>query len=64
MKLIEIQRTPTTLNNLHESSFRSYHILEQVLKMVEREDSKETIFEVVELLKQHPVETETLTRKG
>lgn len=58
MTLKEIQRTPTTLEKIHESCFRSYHILEQVLKMVERGDSKETIFEVTEMLNKYPIDTE------
>ena len=50
-KLKTIQAKPTTLENIHESCFRSYDILEQVLIMVKRGDTKETIFEVVEFLK-------------
>ena len=57
-KLKTIQAKPTILENIHESCFRSYDILEQVLIMVERDDTKETIFEVVELLKGCPTETE------
>ena len=55
--LKQIQMKPTCLENIHESCFRSYSILEQVLIMVERGDSKETIFEVVEFLKEYPVNT-------
>jgi len=57
-KLKRIQAKPTTLENIHESCFRSYDILEQVLIMVERGDTKETIFEVVDFLKCYPVDTE------
>ena len=57
-KLKTIQAKPTTLENIHESCFRSYDILEQVLIMVERGDTKETIFEVVDFLKCYPVDTE------
>lgn len=60
--LKEIQRMPTCLEKIHESCFRSYHILDQVLNMVERGDSKETIFEVVEFLREYPVETELVSR--
>lgn len=56
--LKKIQREPTVLENISESLFRSYHILEHVLIMVDRGDSKETIFEVVEFLKCYPVDTE------
>jgi hypothetical protein len=59
--LKQIQGRPTTLDNIHESCFRSYSILDHVLKMVERGDSKETIFEVVEFLKQYPLETGRVT---
>ena len=41
---------PTVINSTHESMYRSYHILEKVLEMVDRGDSKETIFEVVNFL--------------
>lgn len=49
--LEDIMLMPTTKEMIHESVFRSYHILEYVLIMVERGDSKETIQEVVNLLK-------------
>lgn len=55
--LKQIQMKPTCLEKIHESCYRSYSILEKVLIMVERGDSKETIFEVVEFLKEHPVDT-------
>lgn len=50
MELHEIQKMPTTTNKIHESCFKSTHILKHVLKMVERGDSRQTIFEVVDLL--------------
>ncbi len=49
--LEEILQFPTVINNKHESLLRSFHILNHVLDMVNRGDSKETIFEVVQLLK-------------
>lgn len=54
MKLQDIQNMPTTHDNFHESILRSYHILEYVLGMVERGDSKETILDVVEILQEAP----------
>ena len=57
-KLRAIQLKPTTLENIHESCFRSYDILEQVLVMVERGDSKETILQVVEFLRCYPIDAE------
>ena len=59
--LKEIQMKPTCLENIHESCFRSYSILDQVLIMVQRGDTKETIMEVVEFLNEYPVDT-MLTR--
>jgi len=56
MTLSEIKEQPTLIDNIHESCFRAYHILEQVLTMVERGDTKETIFDVVQLLKINPIE--------
>ena len=61
MSLKQIQTKPTCLENIHESCFRSCSILEQVLIMVERGDSKETIFEVVDFLNEYPIDT-MLTR--
>lgn len=58
MTLNEIQGTPTTIGKVHESVYRSYHILSYVLAMIARGDSKQTIFEIVELLRQRPIETE------
>lgn len=58
MTLIEIQKMPTTIEKIHESVYRSYHILEYVLNMVERGDSKDSIFEVVEFLREYPIDTE------
>ena len=55
--LKEIQLKPTYLENIHESCFRSYSILNKVLEMVERGDSKESIIEVVEFLNEYPIET-------
>ena len=49
-EMYEILQRPTTIDNVHESCFRSYSILEQVLIMVGRGDSRETIEEVAEML--------------
>ena len=50
--LSEIKAMPTVIDKVHESCFRSSMILRQVLEMVKRGDSKETIFEVVEMLQE------------
>jgi len=63
MTLKEIQRMPTVLDKNHESVYRSYHILAQVLNMIKRGDSKETIYEVVDFLNEYPVETQTASKK-
>ena len=60
--LKQIQAMSTTLENIHESCFRSYHILKQVMIMVERGDTKQTIFEVVEFLQEYPIDTEFVKR--
>ncbi len=59
MELHKIIEMPTTFKNIHESCFRSYHILKKVLYMIERGDSQQTIFEVVEFLSEHGEESET-----
>ena len=46
----KIAKMPTTYKNIHESIFKSYHLLDYVLQMIERGDSKETIFEMVEFM--------------
>lgn len=53
MTLKEITEMPTCLGNSHESVLRSFHILDLVLEMVERGDSKETIQETAEYLRMH-----------
>jgi len=57
-ELKNIQKMTTVINNTHESCYKCYHILDYVLQMVRRGDSKETIAEVVELLN---TDTQTLT---
>lgn len=57
-RLQQIQRMPTSIDNIHESAFRSYSVLDMVLAMVERGDSKQTIFDVVEMMKEYPLDTE------
>lgn len=51
MNLNQIQMMPTLMDKVHESCFQSFHILNFVLIMVERGDSKETILELVEMLR-------------
>lgn len=62
MSMKEIKTMPTCVNNIHESVYRSYHILNKVLEMVNRGDSQETINEVVESLKYVEISVEKTTR--
>lgn len=52
MTIAEIKNMPLVKEHIHESTYRSYHILNMVLEMIERGDSKETIVEVVNFLRQ------------
>ena len=54
-RIPEILKYPIIIDNVHESAaYRSYHVLEYVMEMVERGDSKETIKEVVQYLLNTP----------
>ena len=55
MTIEEIQQLPTVIGNTHESCFRSYHVLDLTLEMIKRGDSKETIFDIVKFLTEHPI---------
>lgn len=48
--LIEISKYPTVHERVHESIFRSYHILNKVKEMISRGDSQQTISEAIELM--------------
>ena len=49
-EIYKILQKPTTIDKVHESMYRSYNIVDYILKMVERGDSKETIADVAELM--------------
>ena len=50
-KLKEIAEMPTVIGDkLHQSLTRSHHLLLYILRMVERGDSKETIWDVYAFL--------------
>lgn len=53
MELKEIAKMPTVIDNKHESIYQSYHILEKVIEMLQRNDSNETILETIKLLKDY-----------
>lgn len=59
MTLTEIKALPTIINNTHESVYRVYHVLDKVMEMINRGDTKETIIEVVNFLS----EERTVTTK-
>lgn len=58
MKIEDIQSMPTNMQNIHESCFRSYQILEKVIEMLNRGDSKETILELIQLMKFRQINTD------
>jgi len=61
MKLSDIKKRPTVIDKralnqdiILESDFRASHILHYVMEMLRRNDSRETINEVVDLLMEKP----------
>lgn len=50
MKIKEILLYPQTIDTIHESCYRAYHVLSYVTKLVERGCDKETILELIEFL--------------
>lgn len=46
MNILEISKYPTVIDNNHESLYRSYQLLQYIIAMVSRDDSKETILDV------------------
>jgi hypothetical protein len=52
-ELINISRFPIVYKGVHESIFRSYHILKQVKTMIERGDSAKTIIEAIDVMEYH-----------
>lgn len=48
---LKIKSLPTEIKGVNEKEFRVTAILNTVLQMVSRNDSKETIFEIVEILR-------------
>lgn len=49
-KFDTIKDYPTIYDDVHESVYRSYSILELVKEMLERWDSKETIIDMIKYL--------------
>lgn len=57
VRISSILEKPTIIDKNHESLYKSYHILNYVLDMVQRGDSKDTILEVVAMLRHQQIET-------
>jgi len=49
----DILLKPQTIDAIHESCYRSYHILELVKTLIERGCDKDTILEIAEFLETH-----------
>lgn len=50
MKLTDILSLPTTINGIHERYYAYYHLLNYVEGMIMRNDSKETILDIIHLV--------------
>jgi hypothetical protein len=48
MTIREIMKKPTIVDNVHESIYRSYDLLEKVKTMLIRGDNQKTILEIIE----------------
>jgi len=75
MKIIDIQKFPTSItfntshsipNGIHESLFRSYHILNRVLEEIQAGTGTDTILEIVEMMRANPldVDNDTILSNG
>lgn len=47
----KILKMPTVIDNKHESLYRVTHVLDHVVKMIIREDSKDSILEMIGFLR-------------
>ena len=54
MTIEELKNYPTVIDNNHESLYRSYQLMEKVITMLERGDSTETIFEIIQEVIKEP----------
>ena len=48
MRFNELKEKPTAINNVHQSCYRAFSILQDVKEMIKRKDSVETISEYIE----------------
>lgn len=60
MTIHDIVFMPQVFRNVHESTYRAYHILGFIMQMVERGDSPETIKQMHEFLMQCPQQKEEM----
>ena len=60
-KLSEIKSMPTCIEKIHQSCFRNHAILGHILEMVERGDSKDTIFQTYWHLADNPISVDLET---
>jgi hypothetical protein len=54
-ELTTIKNYPTTINNIHESCFRSYHILRYVLGVIDSKSlaaQTDLLFQIIEHLRE------------
>jgi hypothetical protein len=57
-KLLDIMQMPTVIDKIHESPFRSWHILNYVETLLERDTPPDVVLEIVRSLRTAPkVET-------
>lgn len=47
MDIDNIKKKPEVYNGVHESIYKCYSILEKVIDMLERDDSTQTILEII-----------------
>lgn len=60
----KIKNKPIVYENISESIFRSYHILNYVKEMLKRNDSKETIIEMINYLENSTNELDKLKKEN
>jgi hypothetical protein len=61
--ITDITDKPQIIDKVHESCYRTYHILNYVMIMLSRGDSKETIKEVVDFCKHYPLNANRIIDK-
>lgn len=54
MKILEIVELPTTINNVSESCYRSYAILEMTIELLKKETPAEVILSLIQEMREVP----------